>query len=304
MYSIKYIPASTSNYRAGRSHKIDQIIIHFTATEAPAYNNGVYFSRPNGETSAHYFLDGSGTIIQSVQDKDIAWHAVQANYRSIGIEVVSSGRDFTEAEILELQWLVTWKMKEYGISKSGVLRHFDVTGKQCPRPYVDNAKWQKLKDRITTQIDTQSKLIIYSYWRGHNQQWAFVKDKNGKTVIVNRKSGKAIDVANGDYTPGQQLIAYEQNDGANQDFTVKDVTPQEAVGLKISPVQADKLALAVSGASYKAGTPVILWDYKAGSAEQLFMPVIAVKVSGVTYYTLFSCGALKAGLPLCLDEAS
>jgi len=32
-------------------------------------------------------------------------------------------------------------MKKYNIPITNVIRHFDVTGKLCPRPLVDNVKW-------------------------------------------------------------------------------------------------------------------------------------------------------------------
>ena len=41
-------------------------------------------------------------------------------------------------------------MAKYGIGSSGVIRHYDVTGKLCPAPYVASSKWAALKARITS----------------------------------------------------------------------------------------------------------------------------------------------------------
>ena len=138
------------------------IVVHYTATSASAYNNAVYFSRGgNWDSSAHYFLDGGGTIYQSVPDSRGAWHAgnYDCNTHSIGIEVVSDGRDFTSSEISELGWLVQGLMHKYGIPASRVIRHHDVADhfggytvdphKSCPAPYINESKWAALKKQIT-----------------------------------------------------------------------------------------------------------------------------------------------------------
>lgn len=166
------------------------IVIHYTATDASAYNNAIYFSRGgNWKSSAHYFIDGKGIIYQSVPESRGAWHAgnYQCNTHSIGIETVSAGQDFTSAEIDELAWLVQKLMGEYGIDENHVIRHYDVVDyfsgntfdphKNCPAPYVNNSKWQELKATITgddymtdEQIDKLARKI---------SEYAYGNDKKG-----------------------------------------------------------------------------------------------------------------------------
>ena len=160
MPSVEWIGAHGSNYTAGRGgRKVDTIGIHYTATNASARNNGVYFSRANANASAHYFIDGGGTVIQSVSEADTAWALGDwdSNQRAISIEVVSAGQDFTASEISELRWLVRDIMARYGIPASRVIRHYDVTGKRCPAPYVDASKWAKLRKEITRKEETEEK---------------------------------------------------------------------------------------------------------------------------------------------------
>ena len=137
----------------GRSRAVDRIVVHFTATLASARNNATYFSRNEGQgASAHYFVDDiTPEIYQSVAEGDTAWHAGnwQMNCRAIGIEVVSAGEDFSATEVEKLGWLVRRLMAKYGIGASGVIRHYDVTGKLCPAPYVAASKWAALKAAIT-----------------------------------------------------------------------------------------------------------------------------------------------------------
>ena len=149
------------------------IVVHYTATSASAYNNAVYFSNGgNGQSSAHYFIDGGGTIYQSVPDSRGAWHAgnYECNTHSIGIEVVSDGADFTQSEISELAWLVQSLMEKYGIPASRVIRHHDVADhfggytvdphKNCPAPYVNDGKWANLKDEIMEEEMTNEQIKL------------------------------------------------------------------------------------------------------------------------------------------------
>lgn len=152
-YSILFKQCGSDHMTRGRSRAIDRIVVHFTATLASARNNATYFARNEGQgASAHYFVDDiTPEIYQSVAEGDTAWHAGdwQMNCRAIGIEVVSAGEDFSATEVGKLGWLVRRLMAKYGIGASGVIRHYDVTGKLCPAPYVAASKWAALKARIT-----------------------------------------------------------------------------------------------------------------------------------------------------------
>ena len=152
-YSILFKQCGGDHMTRGRSRAIDRIVVHFTATLASARNNATYFARNEGQgASAHYFVDDiTPEIYQSVAEGDTAWHAGdwQMNCRAIGIEVVSAGEDFSDVEVDKLSWLVQRLMDKYGIGAAGVIRHYDVTGKRCPAPYVAASKWAALKAAIT-----------------------------------------------------------------------------------------------------------------------------------------------------------
>lgn len=152
-YSILFKQCGSDHMTRGRSRAIDRIVVHYTGTTASARNNATYFSRNESQgASAHYFVDDiTPEIYQSVAEGDTAWHAGNwdMNCRAIGIEVVSAGEDYSGTEITKLAWLVQKLMAKYGIGSSGVIRHYDVTGKLCPAPYVAASKWAALKARIT-----------------------------------------------------------------------------------------------------------------------------------------------------------
>ena len=133
-YSILFKQCGSDHMTRGRSRAIARIVVHFTATLASARNEGQ-------GASAHYFVDDiTPEIYQSVAEGDTAWHAGdwQMNFRAVGIEVVSAGEDFSATEVEKLDWQVKRLMAKYGTGASGVIHHYDVTGKECPRYFVQN----------------------------------------------------------------------------------------------------------------------------------------------------------------------
>ena len=154
--------AHTGNYQKGRTQPVEYIVVHYTAnTGDTAQNNLDYFARTKTGTSAHYFVD-ENEVCQSVQDTDVAWHCGSKNPRhpycrnanSIGIEMCNSVGGVPEAVRDRTADFVRQKMKEYGIDSSHVLRHYDVTGKRCPAPWVDNpAEWMEFKKMLEEDDD-------------------------------------------------------------------------------------------------------------------------------------------------------
>lgn len=168
--------AHAGNYQKGRTQPIEYIVVHYTANSGDtAQNNLDYFARTKTGTSAHYFVD-ENEVCQSVQDTDVAWHCGSKNPRhpycrnanSIGVEMCNSVGSVPEAVRARTAAFVRHKMKEYGIDSSHVLRHYDVTGKRCPAPWVDNpAEWMEFKkmlegdDEEVTQDQFNSMMETY-----------------------------------------------------------------------------------------------------------------------------------------------
>ena len=49
-------------------------------------------------------------------------------------------------------------MAKYGIDADHVVRHYDVTGKLCPEPWVrDESLWRKFKARLTAPVELEPK---------------------------------------------------------------------------------------------------------------------------------------------------
>ena len=157
------IPCNSTNYQAGRAQRIQFIVVHYTAGDGDsARGNCVYFQRnPGLYASAHYFVDEAGWE-QSVADEDTAWHCGANTYKhplcrnanSIGVELCSrkdaAGKYFfAPATVDQAVKLVQSLMDKHGVDAEHVLRHYDVTGKKCPAPFVDDPEaWAAFKERL------------------------------------------------------------------------------------------------------------------------------------------------------------
>ena len=50
--------------------------------------------------------------------------------------------------------LVKLLMKKYNVPVERVIRHYDVTGKVCPKPFVDDEKaWETFKERLADNME-------------------------------------------------------------------------------------------------------------------------------------------------------
>lgn len=163
---MEFVSCNLSNFRAGRTQPVRYIVMHYTANNGDtARNNCDYYHRVGGlQASAHYFCDEHGTM-QSVREGDTAWHCgAEAGQRywhpecrngnSIGIEMCSrkraDGSYYIKPEtVANAAALAREIMQRYGIDTDHVLRHYDVTGKRCPMPWVDDpAQWTAFKDML------------------------------------------------------------------------------------------------------------------------------------------------------------
>lgn len=156
---------TTRNYENTNNIKrIKYIVIHYVGATGGAKANCDYFKTTYRGASAHYFVGHKGEVWQCVDDADVAWHCGASSYKhkycrnsnSIGIEMCcrkdSKGRWYFEKETVDSTVELTkMLMKKYGVSEANVIRHYDVTGKRCPEPYVaDTAAWNSFKSRLST----------------------------------------------------------------------------------------------------------------------------------------------------------
>lgn len=177
MSAIQMKKARSENYGSARNRSaIQYLVIHFTSNDGDTAKNNVdYFAREVTGTSAHYFVD-ENEIWQSVPDDYIAWHCGTngvyyhpycRNSNSVGIELCSrkdsTGRYYFDPQIVSrAAILAREKMAEYHIPVTNVVRHYDVTHKICPAPFVNDAEqWQAFLKQLGEQGGQEEEMTIY-----------------------------------------------------------------------------------------------------------------------------------------------
>ena len=177
---MEFIACNTGNYRVGRTQPVRYIVMHYTANNGDtARNNCDYYHRVGGlQASAHYFVDEHGAM-QSVRECDTAWHCGARAYwhpecrngNSIGIEMCSrkraDGSYYIKPEtVANAAALAREIMQRYGIDTEHVVRHYDVTGKRCPMPWVDDpAQWTAFLAMLTPEHQNEEEeedMVRYS----------------------------------------------------------------------------------------------------------------------------------------------
>lgn len=153
------------NFTKGNKRKIEYLVIHYVGATGGAEANCKYFKSEYRGASAHYFVGHAGEVWQSVEDANIAWHCGAKNYKhpycrndnSIGIELCCRKNYsnntwwFEEATVEAAQELAKELMKKYNIPVANVVRHYDITGKRCPEPYVrDSTAWNTFKASLVS----------------------------------------------------------------------------------------------------------------------------------------------------------
>lgn len=169
------------NYSVGVTTVPKYIVIHDTDNRkfgSNAMANRNYFANHSeARASAHYTVDYNN-IIQVLEDTWQGWHVgdgdnpIVNNSNTIGIELcVNPDNNFNKT--LENGIALTkYLMQKYSIPASNVIRHYDVSGKICPRMMIKDRPdlWVYFKKAISssnnnkaadsTAVSNQAKYVV------------------------------------------------------------------------------------------------------------------------------------------------
>lgn len=205
MTGIKSRPCHPTNYRQGRPGPVEYLVLHYVGAAGTAEQNAAYYgSTANIGASAHYFVGHDGEIWQSVGERDTAWHCGAKSYRhgacrngnAIGVELCCRRREGLPAGAAATQgWyfepqtvdaaveLCRDIVGRYGLSRERVLRHYDVTGKVCPAPFVyDGESWTAFLDRVFAPAKAQPADWAHRAWEKARSAGALDGTRPGEPV--------------------------------------------------------------------------------------------------------------------------
>lgn len=144
---------------------VEKIVVHYVNTPgSSAIVNRNFFEslkyQDKISASAHYIVGLNGEVIKIIPEDEIAYHSgnKQYNRKSIGVEntyLDISGK-FGLATYNSLVNLLADISKRYNLDPlKDIVRHYDITGKNCPKYYVDNPlEFEKLKKDVRNKISS------------------------------------------------------------------------------------------------------------------------------------------------------
>lgn len=140
--------------------KVTKIVVHWVGNaNSTAQANRNYFESLKTKkiyASSHYIIGLEGEILLCVPEDEVAYHATVANGYSIGIENCHPNWDgkFNDKTYKSLIELCSDLCKRYNLNpEKDIIRHYDVTKKECPKYYVKNTKaWLKLKEDVKNKM--------------------------------------------------------------------------------------------------------------------------------------------------------
>lgn len=148
--------------RPGKKTKaIEKIVIHYLGNpKTTAQENHDYFESlkdlKDVSMSSNFVIGINGEIIECVPAGEVAYASNEMNDRSVSIEnchIDESGR-FTEETYTSCVQLTAYLAAEYDLEREDIIRHYDVTGKECPLYYVKHEdKWEKFRDDVMAYIE-------------------------------------------------------------------------------------------------------------------------------------------------------
>ena len=151
--TIDFLPVNEYSRPGERLRRVDTIVIHNIGNPGTsAQQNRNWFSdlSETGETyaSSNFIIGLEGEIIQCVPVDEIAYASNQRNDDTLSIEVChpDDTGQFGYATYESTVRLTAWLCGQYKIRANELLRHYDVSGKECPRYYVINeGAWELFK---------------------------------------------------------------------------------------------------------------------------------------------------------------
>lgn len=176
-----------------KQNTIQNIVVHWVGNAgSSAVGNRNYFNSlatsHSTSASSHYIIGLSGEIIKCIPENEVAFHSgsYSMNRKSIGIETCHpdwNGK-FADSTYNSLVELCADICRRCGLNVNNIIRHYDVTGKDCPRYYVQNpAEWIKFKNDVANKLGQATVSVAVEKVEGSDEQVRRYKNGSTKETI-------------------------------------------------------------------------------------------------------------------------
>lgn len=143
-----------------KTDKIKGIVIHYTANPgASAMDNRNYFENLKDthetKTSSNFIVGLDGEIVQCVPTWEVAYASNSRNNDTVSIECChpdETGK-FTDETYRSAAQLCAWLCLKFDLDEKDIIRHYDVTGKNCPKYYVEHEEeWKQFQTDVKNAL--------------------------------------------------------------------------------------------------------------------------------------------------------
>lgn len=160
MYYRKAKAISYDVKKRDKAKDVKFLAIHNTGNDGDSSKNNVdYYAYWNErEAGAHFYVDQEGLIGRSIPMDLTAWSVgdsgkgnlkgIVTNYNSISIELCNIvKKDPSDKMVKAVKDLIEF-IQKYCPEATTIVRHYDVTAKNCPARMIDNDKWGAFLNRL------------------------------------------------------------------------------------------------------------------------------------------------------------
>lgn len=136
---------------------VKDIVIHYVGNpRSTAINNRNYFDSDKSNVSSHFVVGLEGEIIQCLPLSEESAASNWRNKDTISIEVChpdETGK-FNKKTYKSLVKLTAWLLKSCELDNDDIIRHYDITGKECPRYFVTHKEaWAQFKKDVKQELN-------------------------------------------------------------------------------------------------------------------------------------------------------
>ena len=157
-----YIPVNDWSRPGTPLEDINAVVIHYVGnpgTTAKA-NRNYFASLASGKegtyASSHFVVGLEGEVIQCIPLTEIAYASNTRNGDTVSIEVCHPDETgaFSPVTYDRAVELTAWLCREFRLdAEQDVIRHYDVTGKECPRYYVEHPEaWEQFRADVAAAL--------------------------------------------------------------------------------------------------------------------------------------------------------
>ena len=146
------IPVDGISRRGKALDAVTDIVIHYVGNpNTTARANRDWYENPLSSVSSHFIVGLEGEVLLCVPLNEVSSASNWRNHDTISIEVCHPDDSgvFNQKTYDALVKLTAWLLQQNGLDTEHIIRHHDVTGKECPRWFVrDPAAWEQFKTDV------------------------------------------------------------------------------------------------------------------------------------------------------------